>query len=218
MPQINMELSLENIDPKLLTPNSWNSNYVDEDHAKKLDNSLNRLGNFKPILVRELQNGTLEIIGGQHRTASAIRRNIKTVPVLNLGTVDDAKAKEMSLVDNERYGEDDTEELKKLLDGLGSTSELASFLPMSTEDLDSLFSYDSIDLDELDVEDDDELPIEKPTPSSPTHRVVRFKVAVEDAEHLSEFLETVKKNNGFTGSDELTNAGDSLIHTLKEIW
>jgi len=213
-----MDLNLQQINPELLQPNPWNSNRVDDENQQKLDNSIERLGNFKPILVRELPDGTLQIIGGQHRKESAVRRGEVEVPVINLGVIDDIRAKEISLVDNERYGEDDAQALKKLLDGLETADELDTFLPISLDELDSLLSYDSIDLDDLDIEGDDDSPINRPEPPTLTHRVVRFKVTIEDAERLSDLVESTKKSNGFTNSDELTNAGDSLIHILKEIW
>jgi len=211
-------LKLISVDPETLQSNPWNSNRVDEDNQRKLDNSIERLGNFKPILARELKNGSLQIIGGHHRKESAIRRGETEIDVINLGEVSDEKAKEIGLADNERYGEDDAEALKKLLDGLDTTDELSSFLPISTDEFDSLFAYDSIDLDELDVDDDDDQPIERPEPSSPTHRVVRFKLPIGDAEKLSDFIGSIQKSNGFTQSDDLTNAGDALVHAIRELW
>jgi len=211
-------LNLLKVNPALLQANPWNSNRVDEENQAKLDKSIERLGNFKPILVRELEDGSLQIIGGHHRKDSAIRRGEDEVSVINLGEISDTKAKEIGLADNERYGEDDAEALKKLLDGLETTDELSSFLPISMDEIDSLFAYDSIDLDDLDVDDGDDDPIERSEPSSPTHRVIRFKLPIGDAEKLSDFIESIQKSNGFTESDDLTNAGDALVHAMKEVW
>lgn len=180
---------------------------------------MDRLGNFKPILVRTLEDGSLQILGGEHRRDSAMRSGEKTIPVLNLGVIGDTKAKEISLADNERYGEDDSEALEKLINSLETKDELSSFLPISDDEMDSFWSKAAINLDDLDLDEDDDLPIEKPIgASAPTHRVVRFKVSVADAERMSDFIESTGKNNGFTTSDALTNAGDALIHALKELW
>lgn len=211
-------LKLETKDPKELKPNPWNTNVVSTENEKKLDASLNRLGNFKPILVRTLEDGSIQILGGEHRRDSAIRAGDKDVQVINLGVISDTKAKEISLADNERYGEDDSAALEKLLNSLDTAHELSSFLPLTDDDLDSFWNKTSIDLDDLDLDEDDDLPIEKPTSSSPTHRIVRFKISIEDAERLSDFIETSSKTNGFADSDALTNAGDALIHALKELW
>lgn len=212
-------MKLETKDPKELQPNPWNTNVVSSENERKLDVSIDRLGNFKPILVRTLEDGTLQILGGEHRRDSALRSGDKTVSVINLGVIGDTKAKEISLADNERYGEDDSEALEKLLNSMETVNELSSFLPMTDDDLDSFWSKAIINLDDLDLDDEDDLPIEKPmAASAPTHRVVRFKVSVEDAERMSDFIESIGKNNGFTTSDALTNAGDALIHALKELW
>lgn len=213
-----MNLNLLHVDPKNLKANPWNTNRVPVENQKKLDTSIKRLGNFKPILVRELTDGTLEIIGGQHRRDSALRSKEKTVPVLNLGKIDDAKAKEIGLVDNERYGEDDTGAMKRLLESLDSSKELVTFMPISTEELDAYLSYESIDISDLDLDDLDEEPIEEKQKSSPTHRVVRFKLAIQDAEKLSDLIEKTIKKQGFTESDALTNAGDALVHVLGSVW
>lgn len=207
-------------DPKQLKLNAWNTNVVSEENLKKLDASMERLGNFKPITVRELSDGTLEVLGGAHRRDIHIRRGDKLIDVLNLGEVSDTEAKEIGLADNERYGEDDDKLMEKLLNSLDTAHELSTFLPISDDEFDSFWSKAAIiDLDDLNFdEDEDEQIIEKPTSSAPTHRVVRFKVSVEDAERLSDFIEATSKSNGFTTSDALTNAGDALIHNLKELW
>jgi len=213
-----VNLKLEHVDPKLLKPNEWNSNVVSSENKKKLETSIDRLGNFKPILVRELSDGTLEIIGGANRRDAEIKRGTQKVPIINLGRIDDTKAKEMGLVDNERYGEDDADLLQKLINELGTMDELSTFLPYAEDEFDSFWSKDSIDLDALDLDEDDELPTESPQPSSsaPTHRISRFKLSIADSEWLSDLIETTQKRNGFTTSDALTNAGDALIHLLKD--
>jgi len=43
---------------------------------------------------------------------------------------------------------------------------------------------------------------------------VRFKLANEDAERLTELIETTKQEHGFTAEDQATNAGDALVHLL----
>ena len=55
--------------------------------------------------------------------------------MVNLGRISDKKAKEIGLVDNGRYGADDTLQLAQLLDGLGvQADELSSFMPYSESD------------------------------------------------------------------------------------
>lgn len=211
---INPEVEL--LSPDLLVPNPWNTNVVSPDNEAKLESSIKRFGMFKPVVVRELADGTLQIIGGEHRAGAAKRMGIKQIPVVNLGRIDDNKAKEISLVDNGRYGADDTLQLAELLEGLGSADELASFMPYSETDLASIFSSVNIALDDLDLDDAEEvapsLPKEKPLQ---THAVIRFKVPVDDQGWIVDLVEKTMKQQKFTESDSLTNAGDALVHLLK---
>lgn len=201
------------IDPTKLVPNPWNVNIVSPANEEKLEVSITRLGMFKPVVVREMADGALQIIGGEHRAAAAVRLGIKQIPFVNLGKIGDKKAKEISLVDNNRFGADDTLQLAELLEGLGSVDELASFMPYSESDFASIFSSVNIVLDDLDLPDDDELtpslPKEKPLQ---THQIIRLKVPVQDAGRVTELLERVMKSQKFVDSDSLTNAGDAFVY------
>jgi len=206
---------LNEIDPNFLNPNPWNPNVVPPDNEARLRASIERLGFFLPVVVRELANGELEILDGEHRVAGAKALGLDTIPVINLGEVDDARAKSITLAANERYGSDDSMQLAALYEELGA-AELKTILPISDADLAAIMSVSTIDLDELGIdEDDDETPVPS-SKSTPTHRVLRFKVALEDAERLSSLIKATQKAQGLTKSDELTNAGDALVHLLLE--
>ena len=139
------------------------------------------------------------------------------IKVVNLGVISDQKAKEISLVDNGRYGADDTLQLAELLESLGGADELASYMPYSETDLASIFSSVNIALDDLDIPDADEaapsLPKEKPIQ---THQIMRFKVPVDDVGDITELIERTMKAQKFTEEDSLTNAGDALVYLLKK--
>lgn len=205
------------VDPKVLKPNPWNTNVVSPENETKLEESIKRFGMFKPVVVRELSNGDLEILGGEHRAMVASRMGFKEIPFINVGRIDDKQAKEISLIDNGRYGSDDTLRLAELLEGLGSVEELASFMPYAEQDLSSIFSSVNIALDELDIDEDEELPklpMEKPIQ---TAQVIRFKVPVEDVATITSAIERVIKEQKFTESDSLTNAGDALVYIFKRL-
>lgn len=212
---INPQVTL--LPPESLVPNPWNTNVVSPDNEAKLEESIKRFGMFKPVVVRELADGTLQIIGGEHRAGAAQRMGIKAIPVVNLGRIDDHRAKEIGLVDNGRYGADDTLQLAELLEGLGNADELASFMPYSETDLASIFSSVNIALDDLDLDDAEEtapsLPKEKPIQ---THAVMRFKVPVDDQGWIADLVEKTMKQQKFTEEDSLTNAGDALVYLLKK--
>ena len=198
-----------------LRGNPWNPNVLDPEAEQKLDASLKRLGVFKPIIAREVK-GELEIIGGHHRWESAKRIGVEEVPIINLGEVDDTRAKEIGLADNGRWGHDDAGLLADVLSDL-ETDELADFLPFSQKDFDAIFTASEVNLDDLDLDDDDDIDLNPDTTKAPpTHTIMRFKVPVLDAEVLSARIKQVMKEQDFNGGDSLTNAGDALIHLLGE--
>jgi ParB-like chromosome segregation protein Spo0J len=206
--------SLE-VAPKLLKPNPWNTNVVAPDDEAKIEASISRLGMFKPIIVRELADGSYEILGGAHRRDAAIRMGLDSVPVTNVGRIDDQTAKEIGLVDNARYGNDDTLRLAELLDGMGSPDDLAKFLPYTDADFASIFSSVNIALDDLDIPDDDAAPPQLPKEAVvQTHQIMRFKVPVEDVGTITELIEATMKAQRFTEDDSLSNAGAALVHLL----
>lgn len=203
------------IDPRRLQANPWNTNVVSPENEHKIDESVKRFGMFKPILVRELEDGALQIIGGQHRVESAIRLGLKLVPLHNLGRIDDKTAKEIGIVDNGRYGADDTLRLAELLEGLGNADDLAMFMPYSDSDFASIFASTNISLDDLDLTDDGPAsPSTAQSKAVQTHQIMRFKVPVDDVGKLTARIERTMKEQGFTDEDSLSNAGHALVHLL----
>lgn len=204
--------------PSQLRKNSWNTNKVTPENERKIRASLKRNGVFKPIIVRETDEGVYEILGGQHRWEQAIELGLDKLPVFNLGRIDDKRAKEISLADNARYGTDDTIELAELLKTL-DTDELQVFLPYGESDINEIFSS-NIALEELELEEDIETKLETPDDLEPvvkpakTHTIMRFKVPIADAERITALIATTQKEYGFTEADELTNVGDALVHIL----
>jgi ParB-like chromosome segregation protein Spo0J len=211
------------IDPKRLRANPWNVNIVTPDNEAKIAESLRQLGQFKPVIVRELYDAATktdyEILGGEHRWQIALREGTPEIDVYNVGVVSDEIAKKISIADNARYGADDTLALGKLLDEIGDANDLQAILPFSESDINAIFNSSNIALDELDLPEefdksDDEKP-EAPLEKAPkTHTIMRFKVPIGDAERITELIAKVQKHEGFSGSDELTNAGDALVHVL----
>lgn len=200
------------IEPSKLRGNPWNPNVLDPTSEAKLDASLLRLGFFKPIIARELEGDVLEILGGHHRWESAIRIGLMEVPIVNLGEVDDAKAKEIGLADNGRWGHDDAGKLADVFAEL-DLEEITAFLPYSENDLSAIIATSEIDLDDLNLDDDDDVPLGD-SAAPPTDTIMRFKVPVRDAEAISEEIGKVTKAQGFDGSNALTNAGDALVYLL----
>lgn len=213
-------LRIEYVDPRALKPNPWNSNQMDVLNEEKLDNSIEQLGFIKPVIVRELDDTALEILGGEHRVQSGVRLGYEQVPIINLGKVSTVDAKKIGLVDNGRYGEDDLDMLNDIFKDIGSAEEIMSFFPISEEEITNVFEHDvDIDLADLSLGDDDDeeetIDLDEiATGSVKTHQLMRFKVSIDDAHRVTEFLEQVMSEQGFTESDVMTNAGDALTHVV----
>lgn len=204
-----------------LRKNPWNSNQVSAENEAKIRESIKRNGIFKPIIVRQVPGqGGYEIIGGEHRWEQAVELGFSDVPVVNLGEIDDRQAKEIGVIDNARYGIDDALSLGEILKEIG-VDDLQDFLPYGDTDLSAIFSASDIALDDLEIdesfektadpEQEDDKPAEKPTK---THTVMRFKLSLGDAERLTALISRTQKEQGLTTADDLTNAGDALVHLL----
>lgn len=208
-----MELTLSTVKIEDLCPNPWNTNLVAPDNQAKIEASVKRYGMFKPLVCRTLHDGKKEIIGGQHRWEAAKSLGINEVAIVDLGFIDDKQAKEISLIDNARYGTDDSLKLAEILKELGDISDVA---PISSKELEEIFTASTIDLDSLDKleeesEDEAKEVAEEVTKSKPTTQVMRFKVPIADAEFVQNVINNICKLQGFIGSDSLTNAGDALV-------
>lgn len=206
------EMKIEHLKPSQLRANPWNTNVVSPDNERKLEASIERLGFFKPVLCRELPDGSLEVLGGEHRWLAAKSLGHATIPVINYGLVDDQIAKEISLVDNGRYGEDDALELAALLNSLGDISELASFMPYETAEMEKLFQATQIALDDLELDEEDETPILPAAKPTQEFQMMHFKVPIADVHIIQERIESILKSQKFTGGDSLLNAGNALIY------
>jgi len=214
-------LKLLTVHPDRLRANPWNTNFVSPENETKLARSLAELGQFKPLVVRELPDAAtdtqFEILGGEHRWGVAKNVGITEVTIFNLGVIDDTLAKKISLADNAKYGADDTLALAKLLAEIGSADEMQQILPYSDADISAIFSASDIALDELELPESYEEPdagAEKPERVANTHTIMRFKVPLTDAERITEMVTRTLKKQGYTSSDELTNAGDALVHIM----
>lgn len=207
------------VSPKALKNNPWNSNRVGPENMAKLRKSLADHGFVRSVILRELPSGSLEILGGQHRVELAIEMGIKEIPYVNLGRISDAEAKKITLLDNARYGTDDTISLAKIYEEIGlSSAELAEFLPYTETDFDTVARAVDINLDDIDILVDDDSPTDpeevRDRPAR-THDILKFRVSLGDAEKIRQLIEKTMKREGFAeDGDELTGAGQALAHML----
>ena len=215
-------LQFSNVDPRVLVKNSWNPNEVSAEGMLKLRKSIEENGHIRPILVREIEDGALEIVGGEHRCDISIELGHETVPIINLGPIDDTQAKKILLLDNSRYGEDEVGKLSAILEGLGSPEELASYMTYTEDDLATLMTSDieadleGLDsLDDLDYIDDDDDETVAPAPAVKTHQTMKMKVDVENAETVSDTLEKIIREQGIEDSDAMVRSGEALTWLVR---
>jgi hypothetical protein len=203
------------IDPKMLEFSPWNVNSVSPENMEKLKESVRRNGIFRPIVVREV-DGVYQVIAGEHTTRVAIELGHETIDAYNLGPIDDRKAKEISVIDNQHYGVEDAFGLGNLLSEIDVNP--ADFLPFTDAEMTRIFQASKIDLDSLDLPDDlsfdteynkaDEAMSRAPVDS----QVMRFKVPIKDAEFVQRVIEGIIKRQGFKQTDSLASAGDALVY------
>lgn len=204
--------------PHELRANLWNVNSVSPENEEKLTESVRQFGMFKPVIVREApdEKTKYEILGGEHRWLVAKNQGTTKIPIFNLGPIDDDTAKKITLADNARYGSDDVLQLADLLKSLGPAADIQVFLPFTEADISTLFATSDIALDDLELPESFEEPAAEPKAERvpKTHTIMRFKIALADAERITEMITKTQKHQSFTASDDLTNAGDALVHLL----
>lgn len=195
-------MELHSISPFDLVPNPWNTNRVDRDNFEKLKKSLTSLGSFKPVVVRQVE-GKFQILGGYHRVEAAKELSFPTVPIINLGEIDDDRAKEISLVDNTRYGEDDTELLAKLLEDMDTEllTDIMPDIPVTLEAVDA-------DLEDLDKE------LRKEREEDENSKVLRFRLDLDKAEEIESVLDRVAFVNNYKRGDGYADFSEALYHVL----
>jgi ParB-like chromosome segregation protein Spo0J len=214
------QLEIQYTNPHRLVKNPWNPNEVDPINQDKIVESLRRLPFFKPVICRELPDGQLEILGGEHRVQAAMTLEMEQVPYINLGLLDDTTAKKIGLLDNGRYGEDNPQKMAELLSEIGSLDELLDILDIDEAEMSSYFEHAAISDDEFDSLLDDEkderteVDLASAVSAVQTHTIIRFKLTVEDAATVGELIKKTKSAQGFTDSDALSNDGNALMHLL----
>ena len=192
------------VDPFELKCNPWNSNKVNRKNFEKLKLSLEKYGNFKPVTCRRLDSGELQILGGYHRTEAAKELGIKEIPVIILKNVTEEQAKEIGILDNTRYGEDDKELLEKILDDLTDLEGFESIVPEMEAPVlpldDGLIEEAMEKFEEEEHEDG--------------LQTIRFRLEPEKAEEVISILEDIAEKNGFKFVDGFKDVNTALYHAL----
>lgn len=124
-----------------LKPNPWNYNQQKDGTFSKLAASIRRHGFTRPLIVRTLDDGSREIIDGEHGWKAAKLLGMTHVPCVDLGRVSDSRAKEMTIVLNELGGTPDEARLADLMreiSGYADGADVMAIMPYSKSELDLL--------------------------------------------------------------------------------
>ncbi|MGL0793562.1 ParB/RepB/Spo0J family partition protein [Klebsiella pneumoniae] len=216
---MDVKITILQVEVARLRPNPWNTNSVGAQNFEKLKGSIEKLGFFKPILARELDGGQFEILGGEHRWRAAMEQGISTVPVISVGKISNLVAKQMSLVDNERYGEDDQVALQRLIEEIQSELDyqLSEIAPYDDELAATLARESAIDLEMLEaLSRGDEEPIEKDSREKAErvgaeHQTMRFKVTFDASDRVTETIKSIIKEQAINTGNDMENAGEALV-------
>ncbi|HFY9973145.1 TPA: ParB N-terminal domain-containing protein [Klebsiella pneumoniae] len=216
---MDVKITILQVEVARLRPNPWNTNSVGAQNFEKLKGSIEKLGFFKPILARELDGGQFEILGGEHRWRAAMEQGISAVPVISVGKISDLVAKQMSLVDNERYGEDDQVALQRLIEEIQSELDyqLSEIAPYDDELAATLARESAIDLEMLEaLSRGDEEPVEKDSREKAErvgaeHQTMRFKVTFDASDRVTEIIKSIIKEQAINTGNDMENAGEALV-------
>ncbi len=209
-----------------LIPNGWNTNSVPVLNMDKLKESVTQLGMFKPVVVRE-KGEMYEILGGEHRWRAAVELGLPTIAIANLGVIDDIKAKQISVIDNERYGEDDADQFMTLLEEIQSAtsydfSDLAPIDDLLKDVMPTLSSEAAFrELEALssemgmgtgmDESGSESLRERAERAEVASHQTMRFKVTTDGAELIESLIAAVIRDEGIKTGNKMEDAGEALI-------
>lgn len=193
------------ISPFELNSNPWNSNKVSRENLEKLKKSLSSLGSFKPVIVRQLSDESYEILAGFHRVEAAKELGWSEIEVKNLGPLSDQRAKEISIIDNTRYGEDDAELLEQLISSMDT-----EFIQDAIPEIEELeFPEIEEDLSEFEEKVREERTEEEGV------KTLKFRYDdLDQADEIEDKLLIVARDNGYYFADGYADLSKALYHAL----
>jgi hypothetical protein len=132
------------VDLDLLDKNTWNPNVMGDEMFSKAVESIHRFGFVDPVTVREL-GGRFEIVDGEHRWRAAMGHSgscikvkgryvehigLRQIAIASLGTIDDASARQLTIVLNETRGEYDPRKMGEVLTSLVAGESMPALLEL----------------------------------------------------------------------------------------
>jgi len=146
----------------------WNYKTDNDELLGKLKANIKKNGQIENLIVRELGDGSFEVVNGNHRLQVLKELNIPEAMVYNLGNIPVRQAKKIAVETNETKFESDTAKLAKLIADVASDfdlSDLVDTMPYNEIQLKSLIDMGNFNTYELlsgvrhNNEDDDSVEI-----------------------------------------------------------
>ena len=156
-------------------PNDWNPNVQSPFIYEKEKTSIRKFGFVLPVIVRETDDGALEVIDGEHRL-NAVKElqaegvKIYTTPqketllpkgyinVKNMGKIGEETAKQLTVLMNELTGEADTLKLADLMKDLSDSvgmDHLVEIMPFTQVELENFIKLPDFDFSQFEGEPDE---------------------------------------------------------------
>jgi hypothetical protein len=145
-------MKLRKVATETVRPNPWNPNVLTDRVRAALRESVELYGHVDPVTVRThpTEEGAVEIIDGEHRYLLAVEDGDAKLDVIDLGVVEDDKAKKLTVILNQTRGEPNAVDLAVLLADLAERDEQYGLgLPYDDRELADLLAMASADWEEL---------------------------------------------------------------------
>lgn len=182
-----------------LEPNPWNPNEMSDFMLTKAEESLDRFGQVKRIIVRphpkDKDKNRYQILDGFHRVRSLGQSGVKTIRCEVIYDISDNEAKRLGLALNDIHGENDRTKLGQLLCDIQANND-EDALPWDSDHLAHLMALGS-DEDDEEVDDQD-FPDNDPTQelSQDNCRFVTLKLTPAAADKLEQCVSLLRTEVG----------------------
>ena len=208
----------------------WNYKQEDAKQRDKLINNMQRNGQVENTIVRELEDGTMEMVNGNHRLDVFNELGMTEILVYNLGkNVPDEMAFKIAIETNETRFKSDPNRMAQVVDSIideFGKGDLLETLPFNEAQIDEMISMaagtieskssgDSGDKAGASEESD---PAPQPDPEPDTSLLLNVKLSEEAAAALKDFIYFCSQLPiGDTGLNKRTKVMNTLLDRLESI-
>lgn len=192
------------VDIKLsqLVKADWNYKTEDEEQSRKLKNNIERNGVIENILVRRLDNGSYEVVNGNHRLDVMNSLKMKECHAYNLGEISKEKAIRVAIETNEtRFGADGIK-LSHLIDEISDNvglQELEKSMPFTADEMQNMLDLLHFDWE---VEEDAGEPLDLEEPD-PFNFDINLKVSKETYDRWLDLRKKLASINGYDNESKV---------------